>query len=645
MQNQMFEFALFASERTHRDLRSWDKLYNWSVTDISSFWELCAEFVQIRWMKKAQKIFTPSPDGKLQGAKWFEGASLNFAENILPQPDERIVLYSIQENKKPDSINARRLYNEVAKLREFLKKQGIQKNDRVCAALCNTHHAIAAMLATTSLGAVWSSCSPDFGTEAIVDRFGQIQPKLGFFTKTYTYNGKNIDCNSTIQSVVDRIESLKTIVGIDGTGNGKGFFSYEEIVGSAESNSREKPPKIDFEETAFDHPVYILFSSGTTGVPKCIVHGAGGTLLQHKKEHMLHCDLSSADRLFFFSTCGWMMWNWMLSGLACGEELVLFDGSPRLGKEGLWDTVGEFGVTVFGTSPKFLTLSRDEGWFPKKDSAKFLALRAVLSTGSPLLPEHYQWVWDNVKSDIPIASISGGTDIVSCFMLGNPMLPIHPGEIQSAGLGMAIASFDENGKDVVGRKGELVCTQPFPSMPVGFWNDPDGALYHHAYFDVYENVWRHGDFVTISEYGGVTVHGRSDATLNPGGVRIGTSELYRCVESYPSVQDSLAISYEFQKGDPVILLFVKVKMEWEKSSEDELKAYIRKHLSARHIPHSIFVVNEIPYTRNGKKMELAAGKAVQGFEVTNLSALVNPDCLQEYFEIGKRLRVFPSPRA
>ncbi len=644
-ESSMVQFAKFASERLHRNLSEWRDLYAWSIDDVGSFWQLCSEYVRIQWIQEPHQSWIAPPHGAMRGARWFPGGTLNFCQNVLPFPDERTVLISQMEDDEAHFVSGRQLHNEVAKLIDFLRSHKIGSKDVVCGVLCNSYEAIAAMLATTAIGAIWSSCSPDFGITAICERLGQIHPKLGFFSLNYSYNQRFVDCRANIEELMRRLPSLQIAVVVEHKDFGKSLLSspmhlYSSIVGSAAENQKSPARPLRFVETPFDHPAFILFSSGTTGAPKCIVHGAGGTLLQHKKEHILHCNLGAKDRLFFYTTCGWMMWNWMASALASGSSVVCYDGSPRIPKElGLWQTVDTLDVSVFGTSPKFLSIAIKEDWVPKQNF-EFASLRSILTTGSPLLAEHFQWVHSAVKK-VPIASISGGTDIVSCFMLGNPMLPIYEGTIQSAGLGMAIHAFDENAKAVIGEKGELVCTKPFVSMPLYFLDDPDGKRYQQSYFAYYQDeLWRHGDFISIDENGSIIVYGRSDATLNPGGVRIGTAELYRCVEKHPQILDSIAIGYEFEAGDPAILLFVKIQeaMHWDANLERSLQVTIRKELSPRHVPQRIFQVQDIPYTRNGKKVELAVSQSVRGERIPNQGAIANPECLEEYVDIGKSLR-------
>lgn len=635
----MRQFQTFVNQKTGATHADYWSLYRWSIAEPARFWELTAAFTGVCWQKEPTQ--TLAPGTTMRATRWFVDGTLNFAENLLPSPSDDGTIVSIVEGRSsPRMLSARVLRNEVARCAAALKKAGVRKGDRIAGMVANCPEAIIAMLATASLGATWASCSPDFGVNGIVDRFGQIEPKLVFFTTAYDYNGKSFDCGPTIRGCLERLPSVQAAVGVPlGVGVDQSgltpFRSFLDQSGLPTDNAQDLP--IDFVPTAFDHPLYIMFSSGTTGVPKCIVHGVGGTLLQHKKELMLHSDIKSHDRLLYFTTCGWMMWNWMVSALSVGAGLVLFEGSVNYPDFSvLWRVVSDHKVTHFGTSPKFMSACMKAEYAPK--DLPLGNLRTVLSTGSPLLPEHFSWVYEHVGRDVHLASISGGTDIISCFMLGVPTLPVYSGEIQAPGLGMAIAAWNDDAEPVIEEKGELVCTQPFVSMPVGFWNDPDGSRYEKAYFDFYadRDVWRHGDFIAVTERGGIVVFGRSDATLNPGGVRIGTAEIYRQVEALPSIVDSLAIGHEEKDGDVSIWLFVKLApgKTFNEELVKSIKAHIRSELTPRHVPAKIFAVKDIPYTRSGKKVELAVKQAVHGEVVENLGALVNPEAMDEYFSLA-----------
>jgi acetoacetyl-CoA synthetase len=602
---------------------SYAELHRWSIESSADFWELVWRFGQVRGDPGGARLINPE---MMPGAKFFPEARLNYAENLLRGrgASEAIVFWG--EDRIQRRLTQKHLYDLVSRLAQALADAGVKKGDRVGGYLPNVPEATAALLASASLGAVWSSCSPDFGVQGVLDRFGQIEPKILFCADGYLYNGKEFDSQEKVSAVLDQLPSVQECVVIDYLGApataGTSLFEFLEPF---------EPADIAFTEVEFNHPLYILYSSGTTGVPKCIVHGTGGALLQHIKEHRLHSDVKPGDRLFYFTTLGWMMWNWLVSGLASDATLLLYDGSPFVGRgKLLFDYAEAEGMTHFGTSAKFIDALAKAGLRPK-ETHRLDKLRAVLSTGSPLAPEGFDYVYQNVKSDVCLSSISGGTDIVSCFVLGNPMGPVWRGEIQAKGLGMAVEVFDERGKPVKNEKGELVCTRPFPSMPVGFWNDPDGAKYRAAYFGKYPNVWRHGDWCEETEHGGIVIYGRSDAVLNPGGVRIGTAEIYRQVEQLDEVLESLVIGQDWE-GDVRVVLFVKLK---EGLSLDEpliakIRSRIRNNTTPRHVPAKIVQVADIPRTKSGKIVELAVREVVHGRPVKNIEALANPEALEHF---------------
>jgi acetoacetyl-CoA synthetase len=603
--------------------KSYEELHAWSVEHSEDFWNLLWDFCEVKGKKGGRTLV----DGeRMPGAKWFADAELNFAENLLRRREGADAIVFWGEDRVRRKLSHRNLYDLVSRMAQALADAGVKKGDRVAGYLPNLPEATAALLATASLGAIWSSCSPDFGVQGVLDRFGQIEPKVLFCADGYLYAGKEFDCQDKVEAVLARLPSVEECVVIDYLGRpasaGTSLYDFLEPFDAQE---------IRFEQVEFNHPLYILYSSGTTGVPKCIVHGTGGTLLQHLKEHRLHSDVRPGDRLFYFTTLGWMMWNWLVSGLASGATLLLYDGSPFIERgRTLFDFAEAAGMTHFGTSAKFIDAIAKVGLRPR-DTHRLESLRAVLSTGSPLLPEGFDYIYKDVKSDVCLSSISGGTDIVSCFVLGNPVGPVWRGEIQAKGLGMAVEVFDDQGRSLRGEKGELVCTRPFPSMPVAFWNDPDGAKYRAAYFAKYPNVWRHGDWCEITEHGGIVIYGRSDAVLNPGGVRIGTAEIYRQVEQLGEVVESLVIGQQWQ-GDVRVVLFVKLQegMSLEDPLVAKIKQQIRQNTTPRHVPAKIVQVSDIPRTKSGKIVELAVREVVHGRDVKNLEALANPGAL-EYF--------------
>ena len=631
--SQMFRFLQAVNQEFELDLETYSSLHRWSVDHLDDFWDFYRRYSGILFTKPHSRVLSSRT---LPGALWFDGAELNYAAHLLAGPEEKTAVLSKVEGGSLKRLTYGELRIAVARFARALSQSGIQQGDRVAGYLPNIPETVIAMLGSAAIGAVWSSCSPDFGKAGVIDRFGQIHPRLLVTVDGYRYNGKPFYLGETLAALAREVESLERIV----------LIPFLE-------DSAETPPDIEtevtlwddfcvdaevdsfaFQPVPFNHPLFIMYSSGTTGLPKCIVHGTGGTLIQHHKEHALHTDISEKDVVFYYTTCGWMMWNWLVSALAQKATIVLYEGSPAYPSlRVLWELIDETGITVFGTSPKYLAQNIKQNLLPAS-IAELSSLRAVLSTGSPLSRECFEWVYRNVKQDVMLASISGGTDIISCFMLGNPMLPVYAEEIQCLGLGMDVAALDERGRAVIGEKGELACRSPAPSMPVSFWNDPDGSKYFQAYFDKVPHTWIHGDFIEIKPHGGVVVYGRSDATLNPGGVRIGTAEIYRIVEGMEEVLDSLVIEAE-RDGETQIILFVAPQPQrgWDISLEKAIKKNLRKQGSPRHVPDEIHPVEEIPKTLNGKKLELTIRDMFQGRPITNQMAIANPDCLKRYEEI------------
>ncbi|MCM2972501.1 acetoacetate--CoA ligase [Larsenimonas suaedae] len=621
-------------ERDHDvTLKDYAALHAFSVDQLETFWsELWGDFNLIALEAPDKTLsFPKGQDGRMEHATWFEGARLNYAANCLWRRDDAPALICRDERGRRESISYYALYDEVAKLVCALEAAGVTAGDRVAGIVPNSKHAVIGLLASASLGAIWSSCSPDFGEAGILDRFSQIEPKVLIACDGYSWGGKAIDIRERLGKVSAQLESVVTTVVF-------GFLEDEPDLEAIEKSVRwetfleNDAYEIDFRAQAFDHPLYILYSSGTTGVPKCIVHGAGGSLLQHLKEHRLHVDLDRDDVLFFYTTCGWMMWNWLVSGLATGSTLVLYDGMPlHPSKDALWRIIDEDQVSVFGTSARYIATCEKEGLKPGREF-ELSALRAILSTGSALSHESFDYVYEDIGSDLMLGSISGGTDIVSCFALSCPIKPVYRGELQCLGLGMDVAVFDEAGEPVVGEKGELVCRKPFPCMPVKFWNDPEGTRFHGAYFEEFDNIWAHGDFAELTPNGGVIIHGRSDALLKPGGVRIGTAEIYRQVEKVEAVKEALCIGQQWD-GDMRLVLFVTLKEghELDEALAQSIRTTVRENATPRHVPSIILEAPELPRTRSGKLVELAVTDVVHGRPVKNKEALANPDALA-FFE-------------
>ena len=633
-QSNLHRFTGFAENRSGRDFPTYAALHRWSIQQSEEFWIALRDFLEL-----------PAPTSgdtaakqldKMPGAQWFPNTTLNFSENILSKNDASDAIVFWGEDKVQRRMSWTDLSRDVAKLAKTLSDFGIQPGDRVAALMANVPETIVWFLAASSLGAVWSSCSPDFGAAGVVDRFGQIQPRILVCNDEYFYNGKRHNCGPKIIEIISQIPSIETcvIVPYSNSGSALKIETMKKCVAMDSFCTTQEGPANTFLPLPFSHPLYILYSSGTTGRPKCIVHSAGGALLTHLKEHQLHCDIKSNDRVFYFTTCGWMMWNWLVSALASKATVMLFDGSPFYPTPNiLFDYIDQESITFFGTSAKYIDALENNGLSPAK-THQLSSLKTITSTGSPLAPRSFDYVYENIKSDVHLASIAGGTDIVGCFMTGIPTAPVWKGEIQGPALGMATAVFDNTGIECTGEKGELVCTKPFPSMPLKFWNDPQGRLYRKAYFEHFPGVWRHGDWVEKTGTGGFIIHGRSDTTLNPGGVRIGTAELYRQAEQFEEIQESVAIGQTWN-DDVRIILFVILKPDQKLRQEliERIMSRIREHCSPRHVPSKIIQVTDIPRTKSGKTSELAVREAVHGRQVHNLDSLENPECLALYHNL------------
>lgn len=622
-------FTRFVNDRYAAGIADYASLFRWSIERPESFWQAVWDFCGVRASQKSDRAVVDFD--RMPGARWFPDARLNFAENLLRYRDDRQALVAWNEGGFQRAITYAELYEQVARAAAGLKALGVRPGDRVAGYMPNIPETIVAMLAAASLGAIWSLSSPDFGLQGVLDRFGQITPKILFTADGYTYNGRRFDSLKTAEEVCRQIDSIEHVVVVPYAADAeaidashlRGGMLWGELVAKTPSGPME------FEQLPFDHPLYVLYSSGTTGPPKCIVHQAGGVLLQHLKEHVLHCDLTRDDRMFYFTTCGWMMWNWLASGLAVGCTLVLYDGSPLApNPQILFDLAERERVTLFGTSPKFLSAVEKSRLEPRR-THDLSHLRTILSTGSPLNDENFDFVYEKIKPDVRLSSISGGTDLCGCFALGNPLLPVYRGELQCRGLGMKVLVYDDAGRPIEQEKGELVCAAPFPSMPLGFWNDPGGSKYRQAYFERFPGVWCHGDYAEITEHGGMKIYGRSDAVLNPGGVRIGTAEIYRQVEQLPEVLESIVVAQQWE-GDVRVVLFVKLRPELKLDNAliARIKDQIRRNTTPRHVPAKVLQVTDIPRTRSGKLVELAVRDMIHQRPVSNVEAIENPQALE-----------------
>lgn len=631
----IWQFIKTANAKFGLQLTSFDQLHDWSITEPELFWDQVWQQAQVVASHKGERILVNGD--KMPGAQWYPDAKLNFAANLLKYRDSSTALIFCGEDGARTQISYAQLYQRVAQVASGLKQHKLQPGDRVAGFMPNVIDTVVAMLATASLGGVWSSCSPDFGINGVLDRFGQIKPRILFTTDGYFYNGKVLNSLERVAGIAAQLPSIEAIVVCDHITQNTDLSLLDEAAPNKAIHLKDfvdtNATEIDFVDLNFDDPLYIMYSSGTTGVPKCIVHGIGGTLLQHNKEHLLHTDVSREDVLFFYTTCGWMMWNWLVSGLSLGCSVLLYDGSPFKTPSVMMDMAEQEKVTIFGTSAKYIAAIEKAGIKPAQ-SHNLEHLKTLLSTGSPLSHESFDYVYRDIKQDVLLASISGGTDIVSCFALGCPILPVYRGELQCRGLGMAVDIFDDEGQPLRGAKGELVCSAAFPSMPIYFWQDEGGQKYHDAYFGQFDNVWAHGDYGEITQHGGVIIHGRSDAVLNPGGVRIGTAEIYRQVETIEEVLESIVVGQNWQH-DVRVILFVVLRQGVMLSDDliQTIKQQVRANTTPRHVPSKVIQVADIPRTISGKIVELAVKKVIHGEKVNNKDALANPEALNLFVNL------------
>lgn len=625
--SKLYQFMQTVNRCYHLNCATYWDLYHWSIKQPGNFWQMVWDFCQVKASQPAQSQLIGASD--MLKAKWFPGAKLNYAENLLKRNDNKLALIFRNEQNRRQTLTYAQLNHKVAKLANALKQHNIKKGDLIAAYMPNMPETVIALLASSSIGAIWSACSPEFGIDGVIERFGQIKPKILFTVDGQTYQGKSFDLLNKITQISQKIPSIENIIItpylnenpiLDDLSNASLF---EDFL-SSDSN-------LSFAQLPFEHPLCVMFSSGTTGAPKCIVHGSGATLLQHLKELVLHTDLRPEETIFYYTTCGWMMWNWYISSLAIGSTLVIYDGAATFpSTDTLFNLIDEESICVFGTSASYISLLKKSHLQPNK-SHPLNQLRMILSTGSPLLPELFDYVYTHIKTDIMLCSISGGTDILSCFALGNPMLPIYRGELQSPGLGMDVDIFDDQGHSLKRGKGELVCKSPFPSMPLYFFNDPDKIKYQKTYFSKYPGIWAQGDYAALTQHGGFKFYGRSDTVLNPGGVRIGTAEIYRQVQQIDEILESAAIEKQCH-GEVKIILFVKLRAGIKLNDKliAKVKQQLRENMSPRHVPAKVIQINAIPKTINGKIVELAIRNVIHGLPVKNKTALANPECLKEY---------------